>query len=212
MSSRGPPTKGTTYKTICIFCNKKSKYAKGKNTREKLVQCYDLRSDQTIRNIALANHDAKILAIVSRELVAAEACYHRSCNKVYTRPLKECTTCAGPAEDEEYNIIESKAYEKLFDYIRSNVLDNPRLVRLTEISQQMVLFMQDLGAKVIKESAKTHLRRKLETEFKSLLQFEDLLENNRLFVVPENLPRIQLAKEVAQLSQRQMTASSSSRA
>ena len=59
--------------------------------------------------------------------------------------------------------------------------------------------MEELGANVIRESTKTHLHRKFKTEFKSLLQFEDLLGYNRLFVFPENLSRIQLAKEVAQL-------------
>ena len=49
-------------------------------------------------------------------------------------------TYAGPAEDEEHKVIESKAHEKLFDYIRPNVLDNPQLVRFTEISQEMLFF------------------------------------------------------------------------
>ena len=59
--------------------------------------------------------------------------------------------------------------------------------------------MEELGANVIRESTKTRLRRKVKREFKSLLQFEDLLGNNRLFVFPE----IQLAKEVAQLLEQQ---------
>ena len=63
--------------------------------------------------------------------------------------------------------------------------------------------MKDLGVTETKESTKTHLRRKLEAEFGSLLQFEDLLANNRVFVIPENLSRLQLAKEVARLQQQQ---------
>lgn len=43
-SSRGPPAKGTTYDRICIFCNREGKYGKGKQTRENLIQCSDLRS------------------------------------------------------------------------------------------------------------------------------------------------------------------------
>ena len=50
--------------------------------------------------------------------------------------------------------------------------------------------MQESGTKEIRESTKPHLRKKLKTEFKSLLQFEDLLGNNRLFVVHENLSQI----------------------
>lgn len=99
-------------------------------------------------------------------------------------------------EHKEYNLIEPEAYQKLFYYIRSNILDNPHLVRFTEITQQMVLLTQQLGTKEIRESTETHLRTKIEMEFKSLVQFEDLLGNKSLFVVPENLLRTQLAKEV----------------
>ena len=63
--------------------------------------------------------------------------------------------------------------------------------------------MKDLGATETKEFTKTHLRRKLEAEFGSLLQFEDLLGNNRVFVIPKNLSRLQLTKEVARLQQQQ---------
>ena len=63
----------------------------------------------------------------------------------------------------------------------------------------MISYMKDLGIKVTKESSKTHLRRKLQAEFGSLLQFEDLLGYNRAFIIYANLSRLQLAKEVAQL-------------
>ena len=87
---RANPSKSTTFERLCIFCNKESKFVKGKRTREKLTQCCNLRSDQTIRNIAKFKQDTKILAMVSRELVAAEACYHKSCNRNYTRPINDC--------------------------------------------------------------------------------------------------------------------------
>ena len=71
---------------ICIFCNKESKYGKGQQTREKLIQCSDLRCDQRIRDVATARHDTNILAIASRGLVAAKVCYHKSCYRNNTRP------------------------------------------------------------------------------------------------------------------------------
>jgi len=52
--------------------------------------------------------------------------------------------------------------------------------------------MKDLSIMETKESSKTHLRRKLETESGSLLQFEDLLGNNR--VIPANFSGLKLAK------------------
>ena len=95
----------------------------------------------------------------------------------------------------------------LFDHVRSSVLENPKLVKMTDLTNTLLSFMQDLGAKEIKESTKTHFRRKLESEFGGLLHFEDLLDNNRLFIIPENLSKLQLAKEVAQLSQEQQCTS-----
>ena len=141
--------------------------------------------------------------MASRELVAAEACYHKSCYRNYTRPTGERVSGTCSADDKEHDDIEFEAHQKLFDYIRSNILGNPRLVKFTEITQQLVLFMEELGANVIRESTKTHLHRKLKTEFKSLLQFEDLLGNIRLFVFLDNLSRIQLAKEIARLLEHQ---------
>ena len=69
----------------------------------------------------------------------------------------------------------------------------------------MLCFMEDLGVAEAKESTKTHLRRKLEAEFGSMLQFEDLLGNNRLFVIPGTLSRLQLAKDLAECLQQQQS-------
>ena len=59
-----------------------------------------------------------------------------------------------------------------------------------------------MGTTEISESTKKHFRRKLEKEFGDLLQFEDLLNNNKLFVLPKNLPaKVQLAREMVTVSQ-----------
>ena len=78
----------TTYERICIFCEK-PKYFKGTRNREPLVQCRDMRADSSIRKIATQKNDSKILALVSRELVAAEVCYHRTCYRSSTLDQKQ---------------------------------------------------------------------------------------------------------------------------
>ena len=135
----------------------------------------------TIRDAAKAKHDTNILAIASRELVAAEACYHTSCYRNHTRPTGERVSGTGSADDKEYN-IKSEVHRKLFDYTRSNILGNPRLVKFTEITQQLVLFVEELGVRIGQNSPP----KKAQDKFKSLLQFEDLLGNNRLFVSLRN--------------------------
>lgn len=209
-SNRQAPSASRTYDQICIFCEKKSKYARASRSREPLIQCTDLRADDSIRTIAVAKGDSRIIAVVTRELVAAEACYHRSCYRDYTRPAKVSNFNPGPESkegddgaDENYRCIESQAYEKLFEFIRSDLLENPRLIKMVDMRDLLLSFMRSMGATEITESTKKHMRRKLEVEFGGLLQFEDLLENNKLFVIPDNLSKLQLARDMAKLSQQQ---------
>ena len=49
------------YDPICIFCGKNCKYQKKKDTREPLTKCTQLRSDETIRQAAVAKMTAKYL-------------------------------------------------------------------------------------------------------------------------------------------------------
>ena len=73
-SAREPSTPSSTVlQEVCIFCDKKNKYVKGTKSREVLHQARELRSDKTVRQAALNQMNDKILAITSRELVAAEA-------------------------------------------------------------------------------------------------------------------------------------------
>ena len=48
----------------------------------------------------------------------------------------------------------------------------------------------------IKESTRTHFRRKLEGKFRGTLDFEDLSGNKRVFVIPHSLSRLDLAKRM----------------
>ena len=79
--------------SVCIFCDKQSKYLKGKHTRDPLRCCSQFRVDSRIRTIARERHDSKILSLASDELIAKEARYHTSCYKEYTRPRKKLTGC-----------------------------------------------------------------------------------------------------------------------
>ena len=196
LSVRKTLTKSTVYERSCIFCDKVSKYAKGQHVREKLVQYMDLRADESIRRIATARNDVKMLAVVSLDLVAAEGCYHRSCYKAYTWQKESSTyTSSFTSENEEsYARVECAAYQMLFDHVRTHILETPKLVTLTDLTCMMLGFMQDLGVIEAKESTKTHLRRKLEAESGSMLHFVDLLGNNRLFVIPGTLSRFSWLK------------------
>ncbi|CAH3143072.1 unnamed protein product [Porites evermanni] len=198
VSIRGSSNISTTYERICIFCEK-PKYFKGTRNREPLVQCRDMRADSSIRKIATEKNDSKILALVSRELVAAEACYHRTCYRSYTRP--EASSIVNPdmsseSPDDEYARLESDAYQMLFDFIRSDVIEKEKVVRLSEMTQLLVQYLMSLEAKECKPSTKKHIKRNIEAEFNELIKFENLLDNNRVFLIPASLTPVQIARNV----------------
>ena len=122
-----------------------------------MVQYRDLRADDSIRKSAMKKKDSRILAIASREIAAAEACYHRTCYKGYTRAEASPTTasdgCNKSLED-EYTNLELEAYQMLFDYIRSDVLANEKIVKLTELTEVLALYLTSLGVEEIKLSTK----------------------------------------------------------
>ena len=71
------------------------------------------------------------LTIVSREL--AKACYHNLC---YHNCARNITVSGDRQEDSnytEYSRAELQGYEKLFNYISTDLLQNPRIVRLSEL-------------------------------------------------------------------------------
>ena len=117
-------TKSHVYQKVCIFCDKSSKYMKGSRTKEPLIQARELRADNKVLEVATMKVDRKILAITSRELVAAEAHYHKTCYRDYTRGYKcvdtgnlcpdDTNTCAVKVEPSLYADAEDAAYKMLF--------------------------------------------------------------------------------------------------
>ena len=66
-----------------------------------LIQSVDLRVDSTIRRATVGKNDPRILAIVTGELVAAEACYHKSCYRDYTRNVQGAVSSGDKKEKDE---------------------------------------------------------------------------------------------------------------
>ena len=90
-----------------------------------------MSADETIRKAA-----DRMLAVASRELAKAcyhKACYHKSCYRNYTRNIPESGDKKEDSKYTEYSGAELQGYEKLFNYIRTDLLQNPRIVRLSEL-------------------------------------------------------------------------------
>ncbi|KAM9333381.1 uncharacterized protein KZ484_018411 isoform 1-T2 [Pholidichthys leucotaenia] len=176
-SQRPAPSQSRVYEAECIFCEKTSKYLKGDRTRDPLVQCTELRADEKVRKAAVSKLDNRMFAIVSRDLVAAEGHYHRTCYREYTRDSSTTTQDSGkgasaaPTDtDAEYEAAEQQSYNDLFSYVREELFVNPDVVPMTNLTARLVEGMVTLGVETVKASTKKHIQRKLVAEFGEALQ------------------------------------------
>ena len=60
----------------------------------------DIHADETIRKAAAGKCDNRILAVISRELVVAEALYHKSCHR--NQCTRNIPVAGDEKEDSEY--------------------------------------------------------------------------------------------------------------
>nr|XP_032809208.1 HAUS augmin-like complex subunit 1 isoform X1 [Petromyzon marinus] len=176
----------------CIFCRKKDKYLKGVKSREQLAQACQLRINSTIRKAAEIKEDSRILALLSCELVAAKAHYHRSCYKSYTKPIKEPRAKPESEDNEDtYTRAESTAFVNLYNFIRNDMFVNNSVMELSELTGMLVGWMNTLGVHNVKPSTKKHIRRKITAEFADSLCMVHT-KANTLLVYPDSLTRDQL--------------------
>lgn len=195
-SKRKKTSTSTVYEKVCIFCQK-TRYVKGTHSREAVILAVDLRSDKTLRDIAREKQDSHILTVTSRDIVAAEAHYHRSCYRDYTRnPSRQHHALKVEdmeTDDSQYWDIEQRSYENLFDFIREEVIASPDIIALKSLTHKLIQIMQSFGVSTVKESTKNHIRRKLENEFgNSIHIFPD--DKGRLIVMPDSMSIYDLAK------------------
>ena len=103
------------------------------------------------------------------DIVAAEAYYHVSCYKAYTKTTKSVSSVSAAeghasCAEEEYKNKTKTAMALLFKYIRGDVFLNSRIIPMTELTCKLASYLQGLGV-VISESTKNNLRRNLEAEY-----------------------------------------------
>lgn len=71
---------------------------------------------------------------------------------------------------------------------------------MSELYALFTTFVNSQGELEIPESTRTHFKRSLEKEFRYPIDFEDLYGNNRIFAIPRDLSRLDLAKQVTEKS------------
>ena len=144
------------------FWEKSNKYIKRSHSREPLIQASELRADEKVRAVATIKMDNEILAATSRELVAAEAHYHKTCYRDYNY-YSQPSNKSGTVEDgdQTYADVEDDAYQMLFANLRDELLPNPRVLTMVELRGSLVLYMKAHGVEEVQVSTKKPIRRKL---------------------------------------------------
>lgn len=88
--------------------------------------------------------------------------------------------------DVQYSDAEKDAYQDLFQFIRSEVIDKQEVVPLTYVIRKLEAAFKSSGINQLRESTKKHIRRKIESEFGSTLQFIPD-SKGKLLAMPESL-------------------------
>eukprot|EP00794_Sanderia_malayensis_P020731 gene20733-22764_t len=170
-----------------------------------------MRAQRTIHNTALRLNDPRILHLVqNHDLIAA--LYHVTCYKSFTRvrpdkPDKAEEKDEGKDdeddEDDDYRIKEALSLDKLFHYIRNEVIAKEQVTTLVDLTLKLVQYLREAGLQQILDSTKKHLRRKLENEFGSAVtMFPN--DSGRIIFLPLSVSATKLASEIVELKQELM--------
>ena len=121
--------------------------------------CQELRADARVQEVATMKLDQRMLAITSRELVAAEGHYHRSCYRLYsmdTIPTRSDLSANTEQATEEnyYQTIEILAFKELLSYIRNELIPNPKVLAMTDLTSRLQIYMSSCGVNKVNDSTK----------------------------------------------------------
>ena len=194
--NRQVPSKCRTYAPVCIFCQKENKYRKGQRTDSLLYNVGNSELMKNIREAATRKLDSRILAILSRGIVAAEGHYHRLCYRDYTRKENINDSCdkIKTNNDAQYEDVVNQSNGELFFFIKNDLFTNPHVKAMAELSHKLFQSMNLYGVNHVKYSTKKYIPWKLESEFgKSQHIFPDA--KGKLLLCPDILTVCELAKE-----------------
>ena len=107
--------------------------------------CLQLRSDGNIGELATKRNDTKIIAVTTDELIAKEACYHFTCYRDYTRPIRPTST-----RNQDNDVIDDGTSE-VIEFL-SGLHEKPDIVDFRKL-QNMV--STAIGKKNLKRNIKT---------------------------------------------------------
>jgi hypothetical protein len=197
-SSKRPKRSEASSQTLlenqCLFCEK-TKLMKGTCSREKLIKATQLRVDDTLRKCATDRGDAKIIGLTCRDIVAAEAHYHRTCYRNYTRVTTTSKQLDASEESlQHYSKVECDSYDDLFKFIRTSIIPNQEIVPLASLTDKLKSIMISKGIDEVKDSTKKNIKRNVLKHLGNCLKiYSD--NTGKLLVVPDTVTVETVVKE-----------------
>ena len=157
----------------------------------------------TLKMMATAKVDARLLARMEGDLIAIEAKYHNRCLTEYKNKYKslEKMKDGSTVESSSEKIIESQVFAELVAYIETYVEERNFILKLSELHGLYEGRLKSLG--VTKTINKTRLKEKLLIQFCEHCQ-EQTDGKNMLFVFDEGMKKV--LKEAIQARDTQMEA------
>ena len=151
---------------VCIFCEKVSRYKKGKS-RETLVESCELRAGKTVKAAANQKCDQRILSKTSNELHTSDrAMYHMSCYKDYTRILYKQKSEAEEADDE--CSPSNLALNNVKNYV-IELFEKKRAIEFKDVLAKLQSEMETVGMdEILMKTAKHNLKRTLDRSIEGL--------------------------------------------
>ena len=141
------------------FLSEREQVQKRAENRQPLVQCSELRADEKIREAATRKLDSRILAILSRGIVAAEGHYHRLCYRDYTRKENINDSCdkIKTNNDAQYEDVVNQSNGELFFFIKNDLFTNPHVKAMAELSHKLFQSMNFYDVNHVKYSTKKYI-------------------------------------------------------
>lgn len=166
---------------VCLFCNKSTKWKN--NVREDLSNVVTNNAAQTILTDATDLNDSVVLAKVSAiDMCAKEACYHRSCLKVYHSKAQRCLSDKVTVDEKK---LDGMACQAICSYVATSVIGNNRIESLVSIYKRYELICEE--SQEIPFGTAYYLKSKLENHFGTRLQFSSSSKKSGMIVYNSDL-------------------------
>ena len=183
----------------CIFCRKTYKYEKGKKMKANKIGTIDARDSIILAQSEMKDSHIEHL-INNYDLTSAEAHYHRSCYRAFTRILSK------PPEQESHEDSEStqirKVEAEVLLSLKKDYIQKKQVLTMVKLFEQYKsLLPKDL---TLSEERYQYLRRRMKTRIEH--ELHDLLivhtmGNGRILLIPKTLSLNDVVEENFKLSE-----------